>query len=539
MGYLNYSHHYQSTLKITVIIAFSMNRDLRTVRRLKNEVPLRILARVASVAAGVQFGWALQLSLLTPYVQVLGISHTWASYIWLCGPISGMFVQPLVGYYSDRCQSSWGRRRPFIVIGAGHVVVAVILIGFSADIGYLLGDSLTSRPRAIFVFVLGFWLLDLANNVLQGPCRALLADLSGRNQRRTRSANAFYSLFMAVGNVLGFATGSFSKLYQFLPFTETEACDVSCANLKSAFLITIIILVMTTFLSITATPEKRWSHAESEPILRANVSEEKIHDTDDDNEQEDEELKEAFLWELFSAFRDLPRPMWYLLLTTALTWIAWFPFLLFDTDWMGREVYRGEPSGPGSFSSLYEQGVRAGSLGLMLNSLTLGATSLMVEYLSRKLGPKLLLAIANIILCLSLACTVLITKAAERLSNETSSPPTALKIMALLVFTVLGAPLAVTYSVPFALTATFTSIAGGGQGLSMGVLNLSIVIPQIIVSVGSGPWDALFGGGNLPAFVLASLSALAAGISALLLLPTPPPDFPTSRILRTRSSPIP
>lgn len=516
-----------------------MNRDLRTGRRQKSEVPLRTLARITSVAAGVQFGWALQLSLLTPYVQVLGISHTWASYIWLCGPISGMFVQPLVGYYSDRCESPWGRRRPFIFIGAVHVVVAVMLIGFSADIGYLFGDSLTSRPRAIVIFVLGFWLLDLANNMLQGPCRALLADLSGRNERRTRSANAFYSLFMAVGNVLGFATGSFSKWYKVLPFTKTEACDVSCSNLKSAFLIAIIILAITTFLSITATPEKRWSQAESEPILRANAIGEKIHVEDDDNEQEDEEIQEAFIWELFSAFRDLPRPMWYLLITTALTWIAWFPFLLFDTDWMGREVYRGEPGGPGPFFSLYERGVRAGSLGLMLNSLTLGATSLMIEYLSRKLGPKLLLALANTILCLSLACTVLITKAAESLSNEPSSPPTTLKIMALLVFTVLGAPLAVTYSVPFALTATFTSSAGGGQGLSMGVLNLSIVIPQIIVSVGSGPWDALFGGGNLPAFVLGSFSALAGGIAALLLLPTPPPDFPVPRILRTRSSPVP
>eukprot|EP00249_Psilotum_nudum_P008754 c21489_g2_i1 orf=1-264(-) len=74
-------------------------------------VPLKALARVASVATGVQFGWGLQLSLLTPYVQELGISHTWASYIWLCGPITGMLVQPSVGYYSDRCQISWGRRR--------------------------------------------------------------------------------------------------------------------------------------------------------------------------------------------------------------------------------------------------------------------------------------------------------------------------------------------------------------------------------------------------------------------------------------------
>ena len=55
-------------------------------------VSLRQLFRVASVAGGIQFGWALQLSLLTPYVQQLGIPHAWASIIWLCGPLSGLFV---------------------------------------------------------------------------------------------------------------------------------------------------------------------------------------------------------------------------------------------------------------------------------------------------------------------------------------------------------------------------------------------------------------------------------------------------------------
>lgn len=146
----------------------------------RTRVPLRQLLRVASVACGIQFGWALQLSLLTPYVQELGIPHAWASVIWLCGPLSGLVVQPLVGHMSDRCNSRFGRRRPFIVIGAACIAVAVLIIGYSADIGYLLGDRGGGvRPRAIGVFVFGFWILDVANNVTQGPCRALLADLTG------------------------------------------------------------------------------------------------------------------------------------------------------------------------------------------------------------------------------------------------------------------------------------------------------------------------------------------------------------------------
>ncbi|KAL6983077.1 sugar transporter protein [Sarracenia purpurea var. burkii] len=144
-------------------------------------VSRRKLLRVASVACGIQFGWALQLSLLTPYVQELGIPHAWASVIWLCGPLSGFLVQPLVGHMSDRCTSRFGRRRPFIVAGAGLIIVSVLIIGHSADIGWLLGDRADrSRVRAIAVFVVGFWLLDVANNMTQGPCRALLADLTGK-----------------------------------------------------------------------------------------------------------------------------------------------------------------------------------------------------------------------------------------------------------------------------------------------------------------------------------------------------------------------
>lgn len=143
------------------------------------KVPLRLLFRVASVACGIQFGWALQLSLLTPYVQELGIPHAWSSVIWLCGPLSGFFVQPLAGLMSDRCNSKFGRRRPFIVVGASAIIASVFVIGFSADIGWLFGDRGETKTNAIVAFVIGFWFLDMANNMTQGPCRALLADLTG------------------------------------------------------------------------------------------------------------------------------------------------------------------------------------------------------------------------------------------------------------------------------------------------------------------------------------------------------------------------
>lgn len=48
--------------------------------------------------------------------------------------------------------------------------------------------------------------------------------------------------------------------------------------------------------------------------------------------------------------------------------LSWFPFFLFDTDWMGREVYHGDPKGSLSQVEAYDQGVREGAFGLLLNS---------------------------------------------------------------------------------------------------------------------------------------------------------------------------
>ena len=58
---------------------------------------------------------------------------------------------------------------------------------------------------------------------------------------------------------------------------------------------------------------------------------------------------------------------------------------------------------------------------------------------------------------------------------------------------------------------------------------MALVCKQMIVSLGAGPWDALFGGGNLPAFVLASVAAFAAGVIALRSLPTLSSSFKSNK----------
>lgn len=56
-------------------------------------------------------------------------------------------------------------------------------------------------------------------------------------------------------------------------------------------------------------------------------------------------------------------------------------------------------------------------------------------------------------------------------------------------------------------------------GLSLGVLNLAIVIPQMVVSLGAGQFDSWFGGGNLPGFVVGAIAAAISGVVAIAVLP--------------------
>lgn len=544
------------------------NSDLPTSSTPPNHSTWKTLILSCMVAAGVQFGWALQLSLLTPYIQTLGIGHAFSSFIWLCGPITGLMVQPCVGIWSDKCTSKYGRRRPFILVGALLISVAVTIIGFSADIGYILGDTKEhcrtfkgTRTRAAFVFVIGFWLLDLANNTVQGPARALLADLAGPDQRN--SANAIFCSWMAVGNILGFSSGASGNWHRWFPFLTSRACCEACGNLKAAFLVAVIFLTLCTLVTLYFAKEvpialnQPQRLSDSAPLLddpqqmvfdlskskpdkhiadyATGNNTENGYEMDKSPKDHSGKVREnqtegfndgpgAVMVNLLTSLRHLPPAMHSVLIVMALSWLSWFPFFLFDTDWMGREVYHGDPKGDLNEVQAYDHGVREGAFGLLLNSVVLGISSFLIEPMCQRMGSRLVWAISNFIVFACMASTAIISLVSVReYSNgiqHVIGGSGAIRIASLVVFALLGFPLAITYSVPFSVTAELTADTGGGQGLAIGVLNLAIVIPQMIVSLGAGPWDALFGGGNIPAFVLASIAAFAAGIIAIRKLPT-------------------
>nr|BAC67165.1 sucrose transporter [Oryza sativa Japonica Group] len=461
------------------------------------------------VAGGIQYGWALQLSLLSPYSQTLGISHSYVSLTWICGPIAGFVVQPIVGYYSDRCTMKMGRRRPFILVGCLIICISVMIIGFSADIGRHLGDtkehcSTYTGPRwsAAMVYIVGFWFLDFANNTVQGPARAMMADLSA-GHHGPNVGQSIFSLWMAIGSVLGYLSGADGKWHEWFPWLKTAACCDACANLKGAFFTAVLLIVV----SMTVTMYL----ADEMPLDKQDV------DTSGGGGC-------AVFVDLFKSLRNLPPAMFKVLAVTAVTWLSWFPFIQYNTDWMGREIYHGEPQGTAAKADVYDAGVREGAMGLLFCSVALGVTSFVIPKLCRRLTSKVVWSISNFLVFALMAVMVAVGMVSMRgyrpsLAAGLTGPDPTLKAVALVVFALIGIPQAVLFSVPWAVASEVTAEEGGGQGLAIGVLNIAIVVPQLVIALTAGPIDGAFNKGNTPAFGIGGAFAFICGVLALIWLP--------------------
>ena len=118
---------------------------------------------------GIQFGFALQGGFMSRIFQTLGASQDDIPALWIAAPLTGLLVQPIIGYMSDRTWSSrWGRRKPFFLIGA---VLSTIVLFF-----------LPNSP-VLWVAAGCLWVLDASINITMEPFRALVADKLPDSQR--------------------------------------------------------------------------------------------------------------------------------------------------------------------------------------------------------------------------------------------------------------------------------------------------------------------------------------------------------------------
>jgi maltose/moltooligosaccharide transporter len=144
------------------------------------------IAKVCVGAFGIQFGFALPQANLTRIFQSLGASLDHVPLLWLAGPITGLIVQPLVGFYSDRTWTRFGRRRPYFLIGAALAAVALVAM---------------PNATTLWMAALLLWLLDASLNLTMGPFRAFVADQLSAEQRPR--GYLLYMFFASAGAVIG------------------------------------------------------------------------------------------------------------------------------------------------------------------------------------------------------------------------------------------------------------------------------------------------------------------------------------------------
>lgn len=114
---------------------------------------------------GASFTWGVEMTYCTPYLLSLGLTKSMTSLVWIAGPLSGLVVQPIVGAIADESTSKWGRRRPFIVLGAVVVAACLLILGFTKEIvGVFIPDEETARTPTIVVAVLAIYAVDFSIN---------------------------------------------------------------------------------------------------------------------------------------------------------------------------------------------------------------------------------------------------------------------------------------------------------------------------------------------------------------------------------------
>ena len=136
---------------------------------------------------GIQIGFALQNANMSRVFQSLGSSLDDLPWLWAAAPLTGLLVQPVIGHISDR---TWlgrlGRRRPFFLVGA--VLAMIALLGMP-------------EANALLAAALLLWLLDASLNVSMEPFRAFVGDMLRKDQHS--AGYAVQTAFIGAGAVVG------------------------------------------------------------------------------------------------------------------------------------------------------------------------------------------------------------------------------------------------------------------------------------------------------------------------------------------------
>jgi maltose/moltooligosaccharide transporter len=377
---------------------------------------------------GVQFSFGLTQSAVNPLFLLIGASPDQLPILNLAGPVTGLLIQPMIGAISDRTwHPRWGRRRPFITVGA--LLCAVILFLFPF-VGVL------------WLGVLCFWLLDIGNNTSMEPYRAFISDRLPKSQL----ARGFLtqSMFTGAGAVL-------ANVSLFL-LQKVTALDKTAGNgvpywMFICFMIGTVCILLTVLTAMARTRELTPPANELQEIRTAPKG-----------------VGNA-VREIADAVRSMPVAMHKIGVVFAFQWYAMFIYWQFLAVSLGETVFRANPEQGGAAwdEAIGWSGLQNGAY----NFVTMISALFLVGF-AQRIGAKRVHAIA-----LGLAAVALVWLA--HIHHQ---------FIALLPMIGVGIFWASAVGVPYLMVASM--VPAKRTGVYMGILNMMIVVPMLVQTVTFG-----------------------------------------------------
>jgi maltose/moltooligosaccharide transporter len=456
---------------------------------------------------GLQFGFALQNANVSRIFQSLGASIDQIPILWIAAPFTGLVVQPLIGYASDRTWTWLGRRRPYFLGGALLAAIALV-----------------AMPHAPVLWVAAalLWMLDASINISMEPIRAFVGDQLPPSQRA--AGYSMQSFFIGVGAVVASALPW--MLTQAGVSNHVDAGNVIPDTVKYSFYLGAVALFAAMGWTVLRTreypPDVLLSFSDAQPAGPRGSTEGSSAAPSDNAARggsaalgagarrggagtgapTSRATERGMLATIVRDLVDMPEAMRRLIPVQFFSWLALFAMWIYTTAAV-TEVHFGTHD---PLSDAYNQG--ANWVGVLFGAYNgfAALAAILIPFVVRRLGLRLSHLINLFIGGIAL------------ISFRVIRDPDWL----LLAMAGVGFAWASIVSLPYALLSD--SVPAQKMGLYMGIFNFFIVIPQLVAaSVLGFLLKVLFGGAPIYALVLGGLCFMVAGLFALRV-PQPSPQ---------------
>jgi maltose/moltooligosaccharide transporter len=386
---------------------------------------------------GIQFGWGLQLANMSAIYEKLGANPEHVPILWLAAPMTGLLVQPIVGYLSDNTWGWLGRRRPYFLVGAIFASIALFFMPTS--------------PALWFAATL-LWVLGASINVAMEPFRAFVADKLPGSQRT--AGFVMQSFFIGIGASLANALPLILRNLG-VSGTSPNGVPLTVTYSFQAGALVFLLAVLWTVVSSKEYPPEDLDAFRRERATRRGVG--------------------HMFGEIFGAYRKMPPTMRQLAVVQVFTWLGLFCMWMFFVPATARHVFGAtDPQ-----SELYTRGIEWGGFAFAFYSITCFAVAFALPKLAALTSRKAVHAI-------SLVCGGLSLLSIYFVQNQ---------YLLLLVMVGVGIAWASILAMPYAILSN--ALPAAKMGIYMGVFNMFIVLPEIVAALSFGPLIRIvFGAGN-------------------------------------------